>query len=472
MYKGKLLSPKSYQARYWNEYAQTMPRDKLDGLHMKRIKFLLNYAYNNSRFYRQLYDRNGVKPEDISSLDDFKQKVPLTDKPMVQPTQRIPDLPYGDITACDDSLIQAHYQTSGTTGEPLLEGWEDYAVQRIGASWCPAWWDVGIRPDDIFYFAFDFGAFAGFWSALWGAIRFGAKVISGAGVAMTSEERVRQIIRLKPTVLVCTPTYAFRLADVAREMGIDPAATSIKFHSGAGEPGPVSIPELKKRIEESWGCKTCEVLGISEIPTAAPSCIMGDGIHEHEMNQFAWVRDPGTGNEVAEGEVGERIITCFSNFATPFINYRTHDLVRPYYSCPCGSTWLFYKNGVLGRTDYMVTIRGTNVYQTAVENIIGGLPEASSYYQLILTREKNVDNLTIRLELKRDIPREKYESIASRLRTEIRIRLGVTLSVEVVPPDTLPRYEVKTKRLIDKRPNKYKTELARKNINLSHQGGV
>ena len=214
---------------------------------------------------------------------------------------------------------------------------------RAGESWCPAFWSAGIRPEDSFYFAFDFGQFAGFWSAYFGALRFGAQVISGAGVGMTSEKRIENIMDLKPTVLIATPTYALHLANTARKMGIDPSTTSIKFHVGAGEPGPVSVPRIRQRMEEAWGCQCAEALGISEIPVVSSSCQELNGFHEYEMHQFSWVRDWQTGKEVKEGEVGERIVTSLSNFATIWINYRSHDLVRAYKSCPCGSTWLFFK---------------------------------------------------------------------------------------------------------------------------------
>jgi len=462
LYKGKLLSAKGYQARYWNEYSQTMPREKLNELHLKRIKNVLRYAYETNKFYRELYDRHKVNIDDIKTLDDFKYKVPLTDKPMIQPSQT-PDNLYGDNLSVDESFIAQHFATSGTTGKPLYEAWEDYVIWRVGHSWCPAYWSVGIRPEDTFYFAFDFGGFAGFWSAYFGALRFGAKVISGAGVGMTTEKRIQQILELKPTVLVATPTYTLHMANAAREMGVDPAKTSIKYYVGAGEPGSASVPMIRKKIEEAWGCKCAEVLGVSEPPVVAPTCEEGDGFHEEEMNQFAWVRDPDTGKEVKEGEVGERIITNFSNYATIWINYRTHDLVRPIYSCPCGCTWLYYKGGVLGRTDHMLTYKGTNIYQTAVENIVSSFPGASDYFQLVLTRENEEDLMTIKVEAKEDLPPEQYTTVAEKLKMELKAKIGVTLPVEVVPVQSLPRSAGgKTRRVIDLRPEDYRMELAKK----------
>jgi len=461
MDSGKFLSSKGYEARYWNEYSQTMSQEKLSELHLKRIKNFLRYAYDANKFYRGLFDRQKVNIDDIKTLEDFKYRIPLTDKPMIQESQNPYNL-YGDNLSVDVSFIAGHFVTSGTTGKPLHEAWEDYTIWRVGQSWCPAFWSVGIRPEDTFYFAFDFGGFAGFWSAYFGALRFGAKVISGAGVGVTTEKRIHQILELKPTVLVATPTYTLHMANVAKKLGINSVKTSIKYYVGAGEPGTASVPMIRKRIEEAWGCKCAEVLGVSELPVASPTCNAGDGFHEHEMHQFAWVRDPDTGKEVGEGEVGERIVTNLSNYATLWINYRTHDLVRPNYSCPCGCTWLYYKGGVLGRTDHMLIYKGTNVYQTAIENIVSSLPDASDYFQLVLTRENDEDLMTIKLEAKEDISPEDYGKLAKNLETEVKTKIGVSISVEIVPVQSLPRYEVKTRRVIDQRPEEYKMELAKK----------
>lgn len=461
MYEGKLVSAKSYKSRYWNEYAETMPREKLNELHLKRIKSIIKYASKTNKFFQELYKKYDVNVDEIQSLDDFITKVPLTDKPMIGGSQT-PDSFYGDNMSTDETFVTAHYQTSGTTGKPLLEAWEDYAIWRVGNGWIPGWWSIGIRPDDSFYFAYDFGAFAGFWSAYFGALRFGCKVISGAGVGITTEKRIQQILDLKPTVLVATPTYTLHLANTARKMGIDPAATSIKFYVGAGEPGSASVPKIKERIEKAWGCQCAEVLGISEPPVVNPTCSQGDGFHEMEMNQFAWVRDPDTGKVTPEGEVGERILTSYSNYSMVWINYRSHDLVRPSYNCPCGCTWTYYKGGVLGRTDYMVIYKGTNIYQTAVEDIVSSVEGASDYFQLILTRPKEEDLMTVKVEPDPSLPPEKYDEMAQKLKAQIKVIIGVTLPVEVVPVGSLPRYDVKTKRLFDERPEEYRTELAKK----------
>lgn len=456
-----LLSKTASNSVHWNEYAEKMDRDRLDKLHLKRLKNLLNYAYTHNKFYRDLYDRYKIDVNGIQSLDDFKRIIPLTDKPMIQKSQTASNL-YGDNLTTDESFIVGHYATSGTTGKPLMEAWEDYAIWRVGESWCPAFWSAGIRPEDTFYFAYDFGSFAGFWSAYFGVIRFGAKIISGAGVGVTTEKRVQQILELGPTVLVATPTYALHLANAARKMGINPKDTSVKFYVGAGEPGTASVPKIKERMEEAWGCKCAEVLGISEPPVVCPTCSEGNGFHEHEMHQFAWVRNVETGGEVSEGQTGERIITCLSNYSTIWINYRSHDVVRPTYGCPCGCTWVYYKGGVLGRTDHMLTYKGTNVYQATIEDIISSFPGASDYFQLLVRRNNDEDFMMVKLEPSPEIKSDEYPQLSENITHRIKKIIGVTIPVEIVPIESLPRYEVKTKRVIDERPEEYKLELSKK----------
>src|SRR3954462_1483513 len=166
------------------------------------------------------------------------------------------------------------------------------------------------------------------------------------------------------------------------------------------------------------------------------------------MNVFTWSMDAESGNEVAEGEIGENIITSYVNSAQPLLNYRSHDLVRRRASCACGRTWTKLEGAVLGRTDFMVTVRGTNVYQTAVENLIGEMPEVSNSYELVLTREEDNDAMTVKFEPKKSVPADKWAEIAKRLSDKIHQGLHVRLRCEAVAPETLPRYELKTKRIV------------------------
>ncbi len=452
------LNPKSEESKYWNPYIETMPREKLDEFHLRRLRSLLHHAYSNSKFYRRRFDEAGIKPEDIKTLEDFKRKVPLTDKSdFIQLQEEQP--PYGQTGAVGEGLLSHHCETSGTTGIPLRIPYTMYDTERYGESWVYGWWGIGIRPSDSFYFAFNWGLFAGFWSAYWGARRLGAKVYSGGG--QTTEGHIRQILRLKPTVLLSTPTYALHVAEVAKGMGIDLVSSSVKYTYHAGEPGPHAIPAMRKQLDEAWGAISSELYGVAELDALGPGCPTREGIHMNESNTFSWSRDPITGEEVPEGAIGENIVTTYVNNAQPLINYRTHDLVERHLSCECGRTWAFLRGVVLGRSDFMVTVRGTNVYQSAVENVIGGVSGVSSHYELVLTRESGLDKMNVRFEPVPDYPQDKYGELASQVEKAIKDALGVRLAPEIVPVGSLPRYELKTKRIIDQRPTDIRRQLDR-----------
>lgn len=452
------LSADAADSPFWNRLTETMPRERLDALHLQRVQALVAFAYERTPFYRRRLDEAGVRPADIRSLEDYKRLVPLTDKSdFIEFQQQRP--PYGDTQAIPLDLIAHHCETSGTTGIPLGIPYSMADMMHYGESWCYGYWALGIRPSDTMYFAFSWGNFAGFWSAYWGARRLGCRVISGGG--LDTKGHIHAILRMKPTVLVSTPTFALRMAAVAEEMGVDLANCSIRYTYHAGEPGPTALPGMREQIERAWGAKAGELLGIAEVDAMAPGCPIGDGVHVNEMNVFSWSMDPETGVEVPEGEMGENIVTGYANTAQPLLNYRTHDIVRRRSSCACGRTWTKLEGSVLGRTDFMVTVRGTNVYQTAVENVLSRVAGVSMHYELVLTHEDGNDQMTVRFEPLAAVPEADRDRVAHEASERIHEALHVRLEVVPVPPGTLPRFELKTKRIIDQRPKELRRALDR-----------
>lgn len=452
------MSAKALANPFWNRLTETLPRARLDALHLSRVQALAHYAYEHTAFYRRKFDDAGIKPGDIRSLADFKTKVPLTDKSeFIALQQERP--PYGDTMALPDAFVAHHCETSGTTGVPLAIPYSMLDTVRYGESWCYGYWGLGIRPSDSFYFAFGWGNFAGFWSAYWGARRMGCKVISGGG--LDTRGHIQAILRIKPTVLISTPTFALRMAKVAEEMDVDLSQSSIRFTYHAGEPGPTALPGMRDAIEKAWGAKAGELLGIAEVDAMAPGCPLGDGVHVNEMNVFSWSLDPATQAEARDGEIGENIVTGYANTSQPLLNYRTHDIVRRREACACGRTWVKLEGAVLGRTDFMVTVRGTNVYQTAVENILSRVPGVSMHYELVLTREHDNDAMTVRFEPEPAIAEADRARIATDASERIHQALHVRLKCEPVAPGTLPRFELKTKRIVDQRPKDFRRVLDR-----------
>ncbi|PLS18561.1 hypothetical protein CVD28_05330 [Bacillus sp. M6-12] len=445
--------------KYWNETAETMPREKLNEIHLNKIKSLLAYAYKNSLYYQKTWKEIGFHPEDVKTLEDFKTKVPITDKSdFLHFQQEFP--PYGLTSAVTDSFVAHEAKTSGSTGHPLRIPYTHYDTERYGESWIYGWWALGIRPTDSFYFAFHFGSYAGFWSAYWGVRRLGAKIIPGGG--SDTEAHVKNIMEAKPTVLISTPSYAIRIAEKAKEMGIDLSKSSIKFTYHAGEPGPCSIEAIKKELDKAYGAISGELLGVAELDAIAPGCLHRKGVHMNELNTFSWTMDPQTGKEVKDGEIGENVITTFVNNAQPLINYTTHDLVRSYNQnipCGCGRTWRYLDGVVLGRSDNMITVKATNVYPSAIENLIRQVDGVSEYFQLILTRENGMDQMSIRLEPEKIVGKDSWEHLKLRTQSIIKQNIGLRMDVELVEPETLPRSELKFKRIVDNRPKDVRREL-------------
>ncbi len=452
------FTERARSARYWNRYMETLPRERLDALHLAKLQMLLAYVYDHVPFYRARFDDAGLKPADVRSLADFKRKVPLLDKKDFLALQAT-DPPYGPTLGLPMEMIVHHCETSGTTGTPLAIPYSMYDTERYGENWCYAFWALGIRPEDSFYFAFNWGNFAGLWSTYWGVRRFGSRVISGGGA--NTEGHVANILRLKPTVLCATPTYALRLAHVAREMGHDMRESSVKFIVGGGEPGPFALPALRDALDEAWDAQSCDQMGIAEVDAFGVGDANRDGVLVNEMNVFCWSIDPDSLEEVPDGEIGENIVTSYVNSAQPLINYRTHDLVRRVYTGAEGRTWAKLEGVILGRTDFMITVRGTNVYPTAVENLIGEFAGASPHYQMVLTREDAYDRMTVEFEPLPDTMETEWPDIAKGLQEHIHRALKVRLECAVVAPGSLPRYELKTKRIIDRRPKDLQRALDR-----------
>ncbi len=443
---------------YWDEYWQTMPREKLNEVHFQKIQRLIRFAYQNVPFYRRLYDKAGLKPEDVRTWDDFYHKVPFTDKPDFMTDQQ--ENPFGIQGLGMEHILQS-FQTSGTTGEPLREIYTRYD-EYFSDVWCVGWWDMGIRPGDSFYFAFTFGPWIAFWAAYWGCRHINGTVYSGA--SLSTEDRIRHILKVRPTVVVGTPTYLLHMLQVAKGIGVDLRESSVRFLTGAGEPG-LNLPATRKLLTDGWGVDhICDAYGVGEGGFVGTECrAHPGGTHIFEKHHHCYTADPETGEPLAEGQVGENIATCYHRSGQIFIKYRTHDLVERHenFDHGCGWTWAYYPGTVLGRSDFMVTIRGMNVYPTAVETLLSQVAGASHHYELHITREEGMDRLSVKLEAQEGISPSEFPDIAQRARQTYRTNLSISVEVEVVQPGTLPRYELKSKRFFDHRPVEERRKLDR-----------
>ena len=440
-------SPPPPYSKYWNEHLETMPREGLDAGHLRRVRALMKYAYERSPMYRRLYDRAGVRPEDVQTLQDFVEKVPGVDKADLLAAQAT-NPPYGDLLAhFQEDATSQFYMTSGSTGIPLQVPYNHYEMMRCAEHVAVMCWAVGVRPGDTMYLAFSFGIFVAMWVAYHAAFRLGVHVVSGGGV--DTKTRIRQIQDFKPTMLFATPTYALHMAEVALELGVDLASSSVKYIFVSGEPGG-SIPSTRSAIEKAWGAKVYEYYGASETGALGQGCPIQGRMHTFEQEVFSLVLDD-QGRPVADGQVGEHVSTSFMMLTQPVIKYRTHDLVEVHYGgCECGRTWKYLQGGVLGRTDNMITIKGVNVFPAAVEALLGEVKGTSEHFEMHVWREKGLDELLVRVEASRDVADSRRETEA-RAQELLRHRIRVRIPVEVLPPGSLPRYELKARRFFDHR---------------------
>lgn len=444
-----ILREKSLNSKFWNPHTETMSRERLNAVHWRRLQKLLRYAYERVPLYRELYDRVGLKPDDVRSLEDFDRLVPSIDKKELLEAQG-QNPPWGGAAALDEDTLLYRYQTSGSTGVPLGIPISYYDSVRYGDQWAYGFWGVGLRPRHSFYFAFTWGTFIAFWSAYWGVRLIGGTVYSGGG--LSTELRLKQLREYRPTVFLSTPTYALYVAEKARALGVNLKETGVEVMYLSGEPG-VSIPATRRAIEEAWGARAYEHYGIGEVGAIAFTCPHQIGVHLAEDHAYSTVVSPETGEVVGEGEIGENIVTSYTQLFQPVIKYRTHDLVRPSYAtCACGRTWTLFQGGVQGRTDHMVVIKGVNLFPTAIEALLGGVPGLSPHYEVHISRGPLNDEVAVKVEAAPDTRASEYLKLKQDTEDLLYNRIMVKIGVEVLPPDALPRYELKARRFFDHRP--------------------
>jgi len=388
----------------------------------KRLAGKLPELRRENPFYRaKLSDRAG-------QLDDlpFTTKAELSEDQAAHP-------PFGtNLTYPIERYVRLH-QTSGTTGRPLrfldtAESWEWWRQ-----CWDPIYRAAGVTASDRIFFAFSFGPFVGFWSAFAGAERLGALCLTGG--AMTTIERVAAIVATEATVVMCTPTYALRLAEAAREEGIDLARSALRVSIHAGEPG-ASIPATRERIEKELGVESFDHTGATEVGPHGFSCSARDGVHINESEFIVEVI--GTDGEVRDEGDGELVLTNLGRWCMPVIRYRTGDRVHATRgTCSCGRTLVKLAGGIAGRVDDMVTVRGVNVFPSAIEAIVRRFDEVGEY-RVELARVREMDELRCIVEA----PAEVAERVGGAIHRE----LGIRCLVESVAPGTLPRFEMKAKR--------------------------
>jgi len=399
--------------------SSTSSLDRIRAEQLARLRARLPGVLRGSPFWRE-------RLHDVTGWDDF-ERLPLTTKSdLVADQQANP--PFGTIlTAPAERYLRLH-QTSGSSGARPIRWLDD---QESWTWWRRTWAEhvyraAGVTADDRVFLAFSFGPFIGFWSAFGGAEELGALVISGG--AMSTEQRVRTMVDLGATVVCCTPTYALRMAEVAREIGVDLPGSALRVAVHAGEPG-ASIPATRDTIEAALGVRCFDHTGMTELGPTGVSCTQRDGVHLIE-SEF-----------IFEEVDGELVATNLGRWGSPLVRYRTGDRARlSREPCSCGSPFVKMVGGLQGRMDDMFTVRGVNLYPSQVEDIVR---RHAAVVEFVIEhrRVRQMDEVTLLIEC------ADGTSTLERLAADLRQALGVRIDCREVPPGTLPRAELKAQRL-------------------------
>ncbi|MDO8848417.1 MAG: phenylacetate--CoA ligase [Coriobacteriia bacterium] len=428
----------------WNPEYETMSRPDLEALQLRRLQSTVAWVYERVPYYREQLDALGVKPRDIKSLADLRH-LPMTDKTALRDTY-----PFGMFAVPLEQVVRIH-SSSGTTGKPIVVGytkgdlntWSELTARIASAA--------GVTERDRVQMAFLYGMFTGGWGMHYGMERVGATVFpAGSG---NTERHLMMMQDFGTTVIVCTPSYALYIAEVAEKMGIDMHALPLRVGLFGGEP---SGEGMRDEIERRLGILATDNYGLSEVmgPGVSGECEHQCGLHMAEDHFLFEVVDPVTGEPRAEGEEGELIITSLTKEAFPVLRFRTHDLtVIDRTPCECGRTNARMKK-VRKRTDDMLIIRGVNVFPSQIEDVLLKVEGVEPHYVIIVDRAGALDQLEIQIEVAEEMFSDVMKDMIVFTRTvsdQIASAVGLHAKVTLVEPGTIERTAGKARRVIDRR---------------------
>ncbi|MGB9299843.1 MAG: phenylacetate--CoA ligase family protein [Anaerolineae bacterium] len=436
---------------YWNPITETLPRDKLMELQFRKFQKIVGWAYEHSKFHRQLYQDARLEPGDIKTWDDIR-KVPKVEKSMMRDIQRKEPFPYGDMLCVPLERVTEFHQTSGTTGQPVYQAdtWQDW--EWWSEAWSYIMYAQGFRDTDRVFLPFGYNIFVAYWAGHYGGEKMGCEVVPGG--VLDTEARILKMQELRTTALMATPTYVLGMADTARGMGIDPAKDlQVKRILCAGEPG-ASILATKQRMEEAWGAKVHDHVGATEIGAWAYECTaQPGGLHINEALFLTELEDLATGEPITEpGRRGKLIITALDRMAQPCIRFDSKDVTEwADEPCPCGRTFRVIKGGVVGRADDITKVKGVLLAPSAVEEVVRSFPELGDEFEVEVTKKGDIDVITLKVELRPEAEGQR-ESVEAKLVEQLRLKTNLRYNLEFHDYGTLPRYVLKSKRFKDLRP--------------------
>ncbi|MBQ9407652.1 MAG: phenylacetate--CoA ligase [Desulfovibrio sp.] len=430
----------------FNTKMETLPREEMEALQLRRLRDVCTRVYANVPFYRKRFDEVGITPADIRSLADIKL-LPFTEKQDLRN-----NYPFGLLAVPRDQMARLH-ASSGTTGKAVvmgytrrdLDNWAELVARSLVAA--------GVSSSDMVHIAYGYGLFTGGLGLHDGVERLGATVVPASGGAT---KRQAALMRdFAATVLCCTPSYALHLWEAGQEMGIDFRDLPLRVGVFGAEPWTEA---MRHDMEVKMGIAAMNIYGLSEImgPGVAIECADAKcGMHLWEDMVYPEIIDPVTGEQQPAGELGELVLTTLTKEGVPLLRYRTRDLTSlDYTPCQCGRTHVRIAR-LQGRSDDMLIIRGVNVFPQQIEGLIVETPGLSPNYQIIVERERNLDTLEVRVEMAENLFADeirKLQSLERKLQKSIKEFLGVTAKVRLMEPRSIQRSEGKAQRIVDNRP--------------------
>ncbi len=422
------------------EAIELASRDEITALQLSRLQWSLQHAYENVAHYRKAFDAQGVHPSDLKELGDLKL-FPFTDKAGLRD-----NYPFGMFAVPREQVTRIH-ASSGTTGRPTVVGytaddidtWANLVARSLRAG--------GVRSTDKVHVAYGYGLFTGGLGAHYGAERLGCTVIPMSG-GMT-ERQIQLITDFEPDAIMITPSYMLTIVDAMQRAGIDPRATSLRTGIFGAEPW---TEQMRRELEVQLDMDAVDIYGLSEVmgPGVAQECVeTKDGLHIWEDHFYPEIVDPITDEVLPDGEEGELVLTSLSREAMPVVRYRTRDLTT---LLPGTARSMRRMRKVTGRTDDMIILRGVNLFPTQIEELVLGIDGLSAQFQCVLERPGRLDQLTVRVEGRPDLAPHRRVDVGDALTREIKSRIGVSVAVEVLEPDSIERSVGKARRLLDHRP--------------------
>jgi len=423
---------------------ENMARADLEQLQMERLQSTLYRVVTHVPFYRNKFSDLKIDAESFTSLSDLS-KLPFTTKQDLRN-----NYPYGMFAVPLRDVVRIH-SSSGTTGMATVVGYTKKDIDTWSNLVARILTAAGVGKEDVIQIAFGYGLFTGGFGLHYGAEKLGASVIP---ISAGNTRRQIQIMQdFKTSALVCTPSYALKMADVMMDLGINPNGLSLKYGLFGAEPWS---EKMREEISERLGIIATDNYGLSEVmgPGVAGECQECNGLHVNEDHFLVEILDPETLEPVRPGEVGELVITTLTKEAFPVIRYRTRDLTRMIPDpCPCGRT-LHRIRRIMGRTDDMLIIKGVNVFPTQIEAVLFDIEGTQPHYNLVVEREHNEDKVTVLVEVVESIffdQMKKQRTMVDNIKKRLAVELGVGVNVKLVEERSLERYNGKSSRVIDKR---------------------